>query len=224
MFTQNRPADTVNNCSPAAFTVARFDPTGKYVFVGTSNGSILVFHSRTKSVCGPYYQAFLFLILFLIPIQLLARHKVSGAGIMRGFVFTKGGRRLTTNSSDRVLRLLYLPTYPAPSAASTTPLPTQPSTPNPQAANQMQSEPQILEQELEPVHRFNDPITKTAWHTMSYSPDGDWLAGGAADPANHKIYIWDIQHNGQFATTLDGGREPLVHVDVCPPHLPRFSH
>ena len=49
---------------------------------------------------------------------------------------------------------------------------------------------------------------------MSYSPDGDWLAGGAADPANHKIYIWDIQHNGQFATALDGGREPLVHVDV----------
>jgi COMPASS component SWD1 len=82
--------------------------------------------------------------------------------------------------------------------------------------NQVQLEPPVLEQELEPVHRFNDPITKTAWHTMSYSPDGDWLAGGAADPANHKIYMWDIQHNGQFVTTLDGGREPLVHVDVRP--------
>ena len=80
--------------------------------------------------------------------------------------------------------------------------------------NQTLPEIQVVEQELEPVHRFHDPITKTAWHTMSYSPDGDWLAGGAADPANHKIYIWDIQHNGQFTTTLDGGREPLVHVDV----------
>ena len=133
---------------------------------------------------------------------------------MRGFAFTKGGRRLTTNSSDRVLRLFYLPSYSPPPATSITPLPTQPSTPNPHAINQTQPEPQILEQELEPVHRFHDPITKTAWHTMSYSPDGDWLAGGAADPANHKIYIWDIQHNGQFATALDGGREPLVHVDV----------
>jgi COMPASS component SWD1 len=135
---------------------------------------------------------------------------------MRGFAFTKGGRRLTTNSSDRVLRLFYLPAYPSPPASSTTPLPSQPSTPNPQIVNQTLPELQVLEQELEPVHRFHDPITKTAWHTMSYSPDGDWLAGGAADPANHKIYIWDIQHNGQFTTTLDGGREPLVHVDVRP--------
>ncbi|KAF9652158.1 WD40 repeat-like protein [Thelephora ganbajun] len=179
---------------PAAFTVVHFDPIGRYVFVGTSNGSILVFHSRTKT--------------------LLARHKVTGAGIMRGFAFTKGGRRLTTNSSDRVLRLFYLPTYPSPPASSTTP--SQPSTPNPQIVNQIQPESQVLEQEFEPVHRFHDPITKTAWHTMSYSPDGDWLAGGAADPANHKIYIWDIQHNGQFTTTLDGGREPLVHVDWHP--------
>lgn len=130
---------------------------------------------------------------------------------MRGFAFTKGGRRLTTNSSDRILRLFYLPSYTAPPA---TPLITQPSTPNAQIVNQTQPEPQILEQEFDPVHRFHDPITKTAWHNMSYSPDGDWLAGGAADPANHKIYIWDIQHSGQFAAALDGGREPLVHVDV----------
>lgn len=32
-------------------TVARFDPTGKHVFVGTSLGYILVFNTRTKSVC-----------------------------------------------------------------------------------------------------------------------------------------------------------------------------
>lgn len=37
---------------------------------------------------------------------------------------------------------------------------------------------------------------------------------GAADPATHKIYIWDISNDGQFASTLDGGREPLVHVHV----------
>lgn len=35
-----------------------------------------------------------------------------------------------------------------------------------------------MELELEPTHRFNDPINKTAWHAMSYSPDGEWLAGG----------------------------------------------
>jgi WD40 repeat protein len=50
---------------------------------------------------------------------------------------------------------------------------------------------------------------------MSFSPDGEWLAGGAADPASHKIYIWDIANDGQLASTLDGGREPLIHVHVC---------
>jgi hypothetical protein len=72
---------------------------------------------------------------------------------------------------------------------------------------------------------------------MSYSPDGEWLAGGtlpsqhhrsysdyygstgAADPATHKIYIWDISNDGQFATALDGGREPLIDI-----HVRRLSH
>lgn len=37
----------------------------------------------------------------------------------------------------------------------------------------------INEMEFEPTHRFNDPINRTAWHVMGYSPDGEWLAGGA---------------------------------------------
>lgn len=140
--------------------------------------------------------------------QMIARHKINGAGIMKGLDFAKGGRyvplltphptsltlpftppsRLATNSSDRILRQFTLPLYP-------------PSGP-------------ILDTELEPTYRFTDPINKVAWHTMSYSPDGEWLAGGAADNAAHKIYVWDIVNEGQFAATLDGGREPLVHVHV----------
>lgn len=42
----------------------------------------------------------------------------------------------------------------------------------------------------------------------------DVVSLGAADPATHKIYIWDMQNDGQFATALDGGREPLLHVHV----------
>lgn len=58
------PANVVNRGSPAAFTVVRFDPTGRYVFVGTSNGSILVFHSRTKIVRGARSIALHFLTFF----------------------------------------------------------------------------------------------------------------------------------------------------------------
>ncbi len=74
-----------------------------------------------------------------------------------------------------------------------------------------------MEQELEPTHKFSDPINRIAWHAMSFSPDGEWLAGGAADPASHKIYIWDIANDGQLASTLDGGREPLIYVHVRHP-------
>jgi len=124
---------------------------------------------------------------------MVARHRISGAGGMKGFDFAKSGRRLVTNSSDRTLRQFNLPNYPAPNSNG-----------------------EFLEQELEPTHRFNDPINKTAWYAMSYSPDGEWLAGGAADPATHKIYIWDISNDGQFASALDGGREPLVHLHWHP--------
>jgi hypothetical protein len=37
---------------------------------------------------------------------------------------------------------------------------------------------------------------------------------GAADPATHKIYIWDLSNDGQLSNALEGGREPLVHVHV----------
>ena len=60
MLVLGHPVDMRNNGSPAAFTVVRFDPTGRYVFVGTSNGSILVFHSRTKTVRGTHLAAFAF--------------------------------------------------------------------------------------------------------------------------------------------------------------------
>ena len=63
--------------------------------------------------------------------------------------------RLVTNSSDRTLRQFNLPIYPSASQGR-----------------------EVLELELEPTQRFNDPINKTAWHAMSYSPDGEWLAGG----------------------------------------------
>lgn len=59
---------------------------------------------------------------------------------------------------------------------------------------------------------------------MSYSPEGQWLAGGAADHATHKIYIWDIVNDGQFVCTLDGGREPLIHLHVRLRDPPSLRH
>ncbi|KAF8911345.1 WD40 repeat-like protein [Mucidula mucida] len=159
--------------SRSEMTVARFDPTGRYIFVGTSSGTLLVFNTKTR--------------------KMIARYRTSGAGFMKGIEFSKTGRRFVTNSSDRTLRQFNVPNFP----------------PSSQDA-------ELIDMELEPIHRFNDPINRTAWHSMAFSPNGEWLAGGAADAATHKIYIWDISNDGQFATALDGGREALTHLHWHP--------
>ncbi|KIY45965.1 COMPASS complex protein [Fistulina hepatica ATCC 64428] len=166
--------DESRNCGKQiSLSAARFDLSGKHIFVGTSVGSILVFNTRTK--------------------MLIARYKIPAAGIIRGFDFTRGGRRMVTNSSDRILRQFDLPAYPnsGPDGA-------------------------VVDQELEPTHKFSDPINKSSWHAMSYSPDGNWLAGGSTDPAGHKIYVWDIGNGGQFASALDGGPDSLASLQWHP--------
>jgi len=170
---EEEPSSSRGPQSNVAVTVARFDPTGRYVFLGTSSGTILVFNSRTKTM--------------------IARHKLSSTGTLKGLTFTQSGRRIVTNSSDRTLRQFNIPNY----------------------AFHLQSQ-SFLESELEPTFRFSDPINKVAWHTMAYSPDGEFLAGGAADNATHKIYVWDSVNEGQFVSMLDGGREPLLFLDWHP--------
>jgi len=106
-------------------------------------------------------------------------------------------RRLATNSSDRTIRQFTLPNYPSPSPSSarngvsslSNSPPVEYTTERNSNSNgngvtasetifvSANSYP-ILETELEPTHKFNDPISKVAWHSMSYSPDGEWLAGG----------------------------------------------
>nr|GAT47739.1 predicted protein [Mycena chlorophos] len=132
----------------SGFTIARFEPSGKHIFLGTGSSQISVFNTRTKT--------------------LVARFKITGAGAIKGIEFMKNGRSLVSNSADRTLRQFALPQFPAPAPDM-----------------------QVIEQELEPTYRFNDPISKTAWHAMSFSPDGEWLAG-------------------------DGGREPLMHLHWHP--------
>ncbi|PPQ70476.1 hypothetical protein CVT24_013283 [Panaeolus cyanescens] len=157
-------------------TAARFDPSGKNIFVGNAAGYVLVFNTRTRIMVG--------------------RHKIIGAGSIKSMDFAKSGRRLVTNSSDRTLRQFSLSTYPTP-------------------LNETDAV-SILETEWDAALKFSDPINRSAWHAMCYSPDGEWLAGGAADPAAHKIHVWDLANGGRLASALDGGREPLIHLHWHP--------
>jgi COMPASS component SWD1 len=128
---------------------------------------------------------------------MLARHRLPGAGTIKALDFAPPSpptnrTRLITNSSDRTLREFFVPiVYPEPQP-SDLPLP-------------------VPTLELEAVHRYSDPITRTAWTGMSLNRSGSLLAG--VDQMTHKIYIWDTR-DGRFITTLDGGREALADVHV----------
>lgn len=109
----------------------------------------------------------------------------------------KSTSRFVTNSSDRTLRQFNVPTYPdeiGSGSSSGSNSNSNPNTTNGDAIGNHQARSPdgvehqplglttpsgVLEQDLEPTHRFNDPINKTAWHAMAFSPDGEWLAGGA---------------------------------------------
>lgn len=47
-------------------TVARFDPCGKYIFIGTASGNVLVFNTRTKIVKACFLSLFYYLNLINI--------------------------------------------------------------------------------------------------------------------------------------------------------------
>ncbi|KAF5364209.1 hypothetical protein D9756_000928 [Leucocoprinus leucothites] len=154
------PTSTSREAKRSPITVARFDISGRYVFAGTANGMLLVFNTRTKAMVG--------------------RHRVAGAGTMKSLDFTRNGRRLVTNSSDRTLRQFTIPNYQQTSSSSHTNNNTNSSSNSTPMLATATTAPNVNEQELEPTHRFNDPINKTAWHVMAYSPDGEWLAGGGS--------------------------------------------
>ena len=120
--------------------------------------------------------------------------------------FLSQHRRLVMNSSDRTLRQFTVPNYQVPlsplpddninntnrsSSSSSSPSSSSRSTPALRTASTASN---VNEQELEPTHRFHDPINKTAWHNMAYSPDGEWLAGGelwfrALTPDTNSIFF-----------------------------------
>ncbi|CAH7673173.1 WD40-repeat-containing domain protein [Phakopsora pachyrhizi] len=69
-------------------TVARFNPTGDLVYVGTSQGSINIFETRTKSLVGA--------------------EQVSNNNSIKAMEFDSRGTSLVLNSNDRVIRVYTL--------------------------------------------------------------------------------------------------------------------
>lgn len=66
------------------------------------------------------------------------------------------GRYFLTNSSDRIIRHYEIPPYPAPSDLKF----------------------KFIEQDIEPIYKFADPVDKVSWNAIGYSSDTEWVIGG----------------------------------------------
>ncbi|KAG8681302.1 chromatin binding protein [Ceratobasidium sp. 394] len=69
--------------------------------------------------------------------------------------------------------------------------------------------------DLELLHMFSDPISKTPWNGICFSGDGEYVVAGAGHKAGHTIYIWD-RSSGALIKILEGPTEPLVDADWHP--------
>jgi COMPASS component SWD1 len=78
---------------------------------------------------------------------------------LHNFINVYLARFLLTNSTDRVIRHFEIPAYPPPSAES-------------EAASE------YVEQDIEPVYKFADPVDKVQWNGIGYSADTEWVIGG----------------------------------------------
>ncbi|KAB5594207.1 Retinoblastoma-binding protein 5 [Ceratobasidium theobromae] len=69
--------------------------------------------------------------------------------------------------------------------------------------------------DLELLHMFSDPISKTPWNGICFSGDGEYVVAGAGNKSGHAIYIWD-RSSGALVKILEGPTEPLVDADWHP--------
>lgn len=110
-----------------------------------------------------------------------------GNSSVRQLAFDASGRHLVANLNDRTLRTL--------SVSETRDGPT----------------PYALTQRS----KFQDLVGRTPWSGISFSADGEYVMGGAAQDAGHHIYLWD-RDAGVLVKILEGPREPLISAQWHP--------
>ncbi|GAA5885881.1 hypothetical protein JCM6882_004189 [Rhodosporidiobolus microsporus] len=167
-------------------TLARFNPRGDLIYVGTSRGNIHIWDVQTKEWLWTEY--------FGVP------------SAVKHLEFNYNGSAMIVNQNDRCIRFFTLsPTPPEPpsddeEAAAEFELP--PSRP-----------PRIPYFEVQ--HKFQDLVGRTPWNGCSFSSDGEYIIGGAGHKAAHNVYIWD-RETGGLLKILEGPKDPCEGVDWHP--------
>ncbi|GAA5850393.1 hypothetical protein JCM8547_001861 [Rhodosporidiobolus lusitaniae] len=167
-------------------TIARFNPRGDLIYVGTSRGNLHIWDVQTKEWAWTEY--------------------IGVPSALKHLEFNYNGSAVIINQNDRCIRYLALSlTPPSPpsdnedGAADFEPPPSRP--------------PRIPYFEVQ--HKFQDLVNRTPWNGCAFSPDGEYIIGGAGHKAAHNIYIWD-RESGGLLKILEGPKDPCEGVDWHP--------
>ncbi|KAL4582986.1 hypothetical protein LXL04_007550 [Taraxacum kok-saghyz] len=162
-------------------TAACFNKHGDLVYVGNSIGEILIIDHKENIIRGVV--------------------AVSGGAVIKNITFSRDGRHLLTNSSDRTIRV-YENLLPLNSPLT------------------FLSEGETVKlagsKSLSLFREFQDSITRVHWKAPCFSGDGEWVVGGSASKGEHKIYIWD--RAGHLVKILEGPKEALMDLAWHPVH------
>ncbi|CAI9282205.1 unnamed protein product [Lactuca saligna] len=171
-------------------TAACFNKHGDLVYVGNSIGEILIIDHNKNLVRGVV--------------------AVSGGAVIKNIVFSRDGRHLLINSSDRTIRVY----------ENLLPLKDSLKSLNEMIFDNTLDEGEIVKsagvKSLLLFREFQDSITRVHWKAPCFSGDGEWVVGGSASKGEHKIYIWD--RAGHLVKILEGPKEALMDLAWHPVH------
>ncbi|GAA5845463.1 hypothetical protein JCM9279_003041 [Rhodotorula babjevae] len=146
---------------PEVSTLARFNPRGDLIYVGTSRGNIHIWDVVTK--------------------QLVWTEYVGAATAVKDLEFNRAGTAIVLNSNDRCIRYITLSSSP----------PEPPSDDDEAADYEPPPERHSRIPYFEVEHKFQDLVNRTPWNGCGFSSDGEYIIGGAGHKGAHNIYIWD---------------------------------
>ncbi|XP_038694863.1 protein RBL-like [Tripterygium wilfordii] len=162
---------------------ACFNKYGDLVYVGNSNGEILIIDYKSNQV-----QA-------MVP--------VSGGVIIRNIVFSRNGQYLLTNSYDRTIRI-YENLLPLKDELGTVEE-LKKTIDVPHGIEKMKL---VGSKCLRLLKEFQEPAKQLHFKAACFSNDGELVISGSASKEDHDIYIWN--QLGDIVRILDGPKEGLI--------------
>ncbi|KZF22035.1 WD40 repeat-like protein [Xylona heveae TC161] len=148
-------------------TVTIFSASGSHIIAGTSRGWLNIIETAT---CQTIYST-----------------RISN-NVLIYFRLTASGRDMVVNSSDRIIRTLFMPDLTVG-----------------------EIDPDTIKVEVE--HKFQDVVNRLSWNHVAFSSTGEYVT--ASTYMNHDIYVWERGH-GSLVKILEGPREELGVVEWHP--------